>query len=328
MLYEFQKGNSGSAAARNICDVLGEGSATQRTCAFWFNRFRSGDTSLQDRPKSGRPVELNMEELRRLVESDPRQTTRELAARLSCVHSTVERHLHEMGKVHKLGCWIPHELSQDNIDRRIDTCHSLLSRSRRFDWLRNIITGDEKWVLYVNHTRKRQWVDSDKQPEPEPKTDLHPKKVMLSVWWDFQGVIHFELLPPNTSIDATLYCSQLERLQVALLIKRPGRDKVILQHDNARPHTAKKTREKLKELGWEVLPHPAYSPDLAPSDYHLFRSLQNHLDEKRFDNRDELQRDIEDFFASKPARFYEEGIMQLPDRWRQVVDMNGTYIVD
>jgi histone-lysine N-methyltransferase SETMAR len=193
---------------------------------------------------------LNINELRRLIEIDPRQTTRELGARLGCVHSTIAYHLHQMGKVLKLGCWIPHELTQDNIDRRIDTCHSLLLRSRRFDWLRDIIPGDEKWVLYVNHTRKRQWVDRDEQPEPEPKADFHLRKVMLSVWWDVQGVVHFELLPVNTTVDATLYCSQLDRFQAALLTKRPGHDKVILQHDNARAHAAKKTPEKLVELGW------------------------------------------------------------------------------
>ena len=59
--------------------------------------------------------------------------------------------------------------------------------------------------------------------------------------------------------------------------KRPEletRKDVIFHQDNARPHTSLVTRKKLLELGWEVMPLPPYSPDLAPSDYHLFRSLQ------------------------------------------------------
>jgi hypothetical protein len=48
---------------------------------------------------------------------------------------------------------------------------------------------------------------------------------------------------------------------------------VILQHDNARQHTANMTKATIQELDWEILPHPPYSPDLASSDYHLFRSL-------------------------------------------------------
>jgi histone-lysine N-methyltransferase SETMAR len=91
-------------------------------------------------------------------------------------------------------------------------------------------------------------------PEPELKNDLHPKKVMLSILWDFQGVIYYELRPPNTTVDSKLYCTQLENLKVALQAKRPERRIVWLLHDNARPHTSKVTRQKLEELGCELLP--------------------------------------------------------------------------
>ncbi|KAG5344031.1 SETMR methyltransferase, partial [Acromyrmex charruanus] len=63
-------------------------------------------------------------------------------------------------------------------------------------------------------------------------------------------------------------------------------DKTVLnhlhkaEHDNTRPHTSLITRQKLRKLGWEVLMHPPYSPDIAPSDYHLFRSLQTSLNGK------------------------------------------------
>ena len=74
---------------------------------------------------------------------------------------------------------------------------------------------------------------------------------------------------------------------------------VIFHQDNARPHTSLVTRKKLLELGWEVMPHPPYSPDLAPSDYHLFRSLQNHLNGKTFDSNDAVKNELIQFFASK-----------------------------
>ena len=56
---------------------------------------------------------------------------------------------------------------------------------------------------------------------------------------------------------------------------------VIFHQHNARPHTSLVTRKKLLELGWEVMPHPPYIPGLAPSDYHLFHSLQIHLIQMR-----------------------------------------------
>ncbi|XP_014790550.1 histone-lysine N-methyltransferase SETMAR-like [Octopus bimaculoides] len=68
-----------------------------------------------------------------------------------------------------------------------------------------------------------------------------------------------------------------------------NRKYVIFHHDNARPHTARLTKTLLEELGWEILPHPPYSPDLAPSDYHLFRGLQNHLDGLRLATREETE---------------------------------------
>lgn len=102
-------------------------------------------------------------------------------------------------------------------------------------------------------------------------------------------------------------------------------DKVYFLHDNARPHIAMTTKKKLIDLNWTVLTHPPYSPDLAPTDYHLFRSLAHQLSEKRFNNEEDIKKFIADFFASKPLDFYERGIKSLQERWRWVIDNNGAY---
>jgi len=120
--------------------------------------------------------------------------------------------------------------------KRKDACQSLLSWQRSSTWLDNIITGDEKWVLYT-------------------------KKRMLCVWWGFKGVIYWELLPQNKKVTGTVYRDQLKRLKEQIDQKGLGRQKVYLQHDNARPHLAEPVTRKIQELGWQVLPHPPYSPD-------------------------------------------------------------------
>jgi len=73
----------------------------------------------------------------------------------------------------------------------------------------------------------------------------------------------------------------------------------------------------LRELGWEVLMHPPYSSDIAPSDYHLFRSLQNFLNGKNFKNDDGIKSHLVQFFADKNQQFYEREIMMLPERWQK-----------
>lgn len=327
LLYEYQLGHSAKEALQNIHQALGQDAVSRTTCFDWFNRFRSGDYSLEDKERSGRPVEVNDEELKNLVEADQKQSTRELASKLGPNQSTIDRHLRALGKVAKFGDSIPHVLTDVNRFDRQEVCSQLLSKSRRFDWLDNLITGDEKWVLYVNYTRKRKWVDKHERPEHDVEDDLHPKKVMLSVWWDAQGVVYWELLPKGVTITAEVYCTQLEKVKDQLALIRRNRTKVYFLHDNAKPHTAKATRLKLLELGWEVLPHPPYSPDLAPSDYHLFRSLQHFLDGKRYENEGQVETDLRQFFQSKPADFYRRGIRSLPERWNTVILSNGDYIV-
>ncbi|CAF1353809.1 unnamed protein product [Adineta ricciae] len=90
------------------------------------------------------------------IEQDPRLTTHALAALLGCSHIMVEKHLADLGKSWKYGVWIPHGLSPYQLQSRVDTCIDLITFHRNHQWLRNLVTGDEKWVLYVNHTRRRQ----------------------------------------------------------------------------------------------------------------------------------------------------------------------------
>ena len=331
MLYEFDRGSTAAEATRNIHAAYGEEAVGSSTCHRWFTKFRSEDTTLTDKPRSGRPVGINDEALQALLDADPRQTTRELAEQLNCSHTTVERHLHALGKVQKYGCLVPHKLSSDNLARRASICASLLYRQKHEPFLERIVTGDEKWVCYVNVRRRKQWLDPDQKPFPDVKSDLHPKKIMLCVWWDMKGVIYFELLNTHETINANVYSQQLQRLNEVLLQKRPvlaNQKGVILLHDNSRPHVAQLTQQKIEQLGWEVLPHPPWSPDLAPSDYHLFRSLRHHLCNKHHEDFDEIKADLTAFFELQSASFYKRGIELLPARWAKVVKNNGDYIDD
>ncbi|EFP00319.1 hypothetical protein CRE_18715 [Caenorhabditis remanei] len=107
---------------------------------------------------------------------------------------------------------------------------------------------------------------------------------------------------------------------------RPEIDHLVLLHDNACLYAATKACTVLHSQGVEVLPHPPYSPDLPPTDYHIFRSLQNSLAGQKFDDRMQLKSYLDHFFSSQPAEFYAAGIAQLPQCWQDVTSTHGQYI--
>jgi len=106
-------------------------------------------------------------------------------------------------------------------------------------------------------------------------------------------VIYYELLKPGETINTERY-RQMINLNQALYEKRSEyqkrQHKVILLHDNALSHTAKLVKETIEAFGWEILSHAAYSPDLVPSDYHLFASMGHALAQQRFTSYEDVRK--------------------------------------
>lgn len=331
LLYEFDQGSSARAAHLRIKEIYGKNGLSETQCKDWFSRFRNDDRSLEDLAKSGRPSILDNEALRRLAESDPKQTAAEMAVILHCSEQTVRDHLHLIGKSYRAGVWIPHNLSHEQKCMRIMISNANLIRHTKVPFWKKIVTSDEKWILYENPDRHGQWLSKGEIPIPTPRRPIHGKKCMLCVWWDWKGIVYWEVLDYGQTVDSNYYCQQLDRLADALLHTRSAlvnRQGVILLHDNAKPHTSKVTQQKIRKLGYEVLPHPAYSPDISPSDYYLFRSLQHFLKGKRFVNNDEVKSSLQSFFDEKSAKFFADGIQSLMERWQMIVNNDGDYIID
>jgi len=60
--------------------------------------------------------------------------------------------------------------------------------------------------------------------------------------------------------------------------------------------------------------HPTYSPDLSPSDFHLFLHLKKFLGGKRFDDDDDLKFAVQKWLTPQAAAFYEEAIQKFVPR--------------
>jgi histone-lysine N-methyltransferase SETMAR len=86
------------------------------------------------------------------------------------------------------------------------------------------------------------------------------------------------------------------------------------------------TVEIINHLDFEVLEHPAYSPDLAPSDYHLFGSLKNVLRGRRFSREKEVLEAVHKWLSDQPKTFFLEGICKLVDRWTKCIGKEGDHV--
>jgi [histone H3]-lysine36 N-dimethyltransferase SETMAR len=87
-----------------------------------------------------------------------------------------------------------------------------------------------------------------------------------------------------------------------------------------------RTQEAIHELGWTTLPHPACSPDLAPSDYHLFGKLKEFLRGNHYGNVDDVKRGVQTWIKQTPVAFFEKSIMDLVPRWQSALLVTETML--
>ena len=148
----------------------------------------------------------------------------------------------------------------------------MLKRFRSKDeFLLRLVNVDETLVHYYepeNKAQSRQWIGPGSPRPKKFKTQPSAGKVIATVFWDVKGVIMLDFLPKRSTRTRVYYANLLDQLRTAIREKRRGKlsKGVLLQQDNARFHPCKVARNAVVRNGYELIPHPAYSPDLAPSD--------------------------------------------------------------
>ena len=135
-------------------------------------------------------------------------------------------------------------------------------------------------------------------------------------------------LSKGSTVSVAYYANELRKLREALKSKRRGklRRGVLLLHDNAPAHTAGVATSVAAECGYELLPHPPYSPDLAPSDFYLFPLLKEHLRGRQYANNNDIIQSVEDFLEVQGEQFFQTGIQKLQKRWNKCIEVQGDYV--
>ena len=151
---------------------------------------------------------------------------------------------------------------------------------------------------------------------------------MVTAWWRSHGLIHHSFMKHGQMITAETSCNQLGSIMKNLAEKQSklvNRDRPILLHDNARPHTENQTQFKILELKLESIDHPTYSLDLSPTDYPLFQNLDNFLQGKIFNSQQADKNVFRTFISSRSSGFYAKGINKLPLKWQKCFSSSGAY---
>jgi histone-lysine N-methyltransferase SETMAR len=102
--------------------------------------------------------------------------------------------------------------------------------------------------------------------------------------------------------------------------------KKIFHQDNAPAHKSVLAVGKLRDLHYELLEHPPYSPDLAPSDFCLFPKLKIFLAGQRFSSNQEAIAAVVGYFADLTKNHYRDGIMVLEHHWNKCVSLKEDYV--
>jgi histone-lysine N-methyltransferase SETMAR len=132
-------------------------------------------------------------------------------------------------------------------------------------------------------------------------------KLMLTLFWDYKGPILEHYMPRGLTINSDSYCDLLQNhLKPAIRSKHRSllSSGVLLQHDNVCPYTAHATTKKITDLHLECIPHPAYSLDLALSDYHVFGPLKETLGGKKFSTDNEIKEVVHRWLHSQSEEFF------------------------
>lgn len=334
----FLRGKTIKETEERLQKYYGESAPSHGMIHKWFTEFRYGRTDTNDAERSGRPKEVTTEEMvnkiHDIVLADRRVKLREIAEMTGISMERVGNILHQELGMRKLSArWVPHLLTVDQKRKRVVTsqlCLNMYKRNPR-EFLRRFVTVDETWIHYYTPETKeqsKQWTLPGERAPKKAKTVHSAGKVMATVFWDAEGIILIDYLEKGRTITGQYYSALLDKFDAAWKKERtlPYRKKLLFHHDNAPAHSCLLATQKLLELHYELLPHPPYSPDLAPCDFFLFPNLKKWLGGKRFTTNEEVIAETKAYFEGFPKSYFLEGLKKLEYRWEKCIELKGDYV--
>lgn len=216
---------------------------------------------------------------------------------------------------------------------RVQIAKEMLSADESI--LKRIITGAETWIYTYNTETSQQSSKYRLKGEAKPKNPRQTcskAKAMLTVFFDWHGIVHQEFLPADQCVDEAYYLKLMRRLQkLHYITKRPElwqNKSWLLHHDNISANTSFIVSQFMTENSIATVPQPPNSPDLVPCDFFLFTRLKLALREHRLDSIEEMKKTMLRELKTIPANDYERCFNDWKRRWHICVAVGGDYFED
>ncbi|KFM64801.1 Histone-lysine N-methyltransferase SETMAR, partial [Stegodyphus mimosarum] len=323
---------------RQVTEVYGEYAISDGMVRKWVRMFNASRTNVHAEARSGRPSVVTDDLVRKVDEAiheNRRFTMTTLSEAFPQISRAVLFEIVSDRLNYRKLCsrWVPKMLTDVHKTKRLGSALTFLTRysDEGENFLNQIVTGDETWVCHFTPESKQQsmeWRHTHSPKKQKFKVTMSSQKIMCTVFWDRKGVLLTEFLPRGETINAARYCETLTKLRRAIQNKRRGMlsKGIVLLHDNARPHTAGVTQSLIRQFHWEQFDHPPYSPDLAPSDYHLFLHMKRELGGKCFGSDDDTKNAVESWLSKLAGSFFDDGIQKLVTRYDKCLIIGRNYV--
>jgi len=231
--------------------------------------------------------------------------------------------------------WVPKCL---NADRKRQRCQSFeqiwnfFGAIKMISYRARLVTMDKTWLYHYDPETKQQSMEWRRSGSPRPKKIRVQKsigKVLASIFWDQDGILIIDFLPKGQTINAEYYSSLLVQMKGILKEKFTPREGhqgglFLARQCPGSPGTCNPEETGLP--GLSVSYHLPYSPDLAPSDYHLFPGLKKQLQSCHFSSDAEVISAAETWLDGHRSEFVLSGLQKLEQRAKKCIELRGEYV--
>ena len=224
---------------------------------------------------------------------------------------------------------VPHFLTEENKERRVEDANAMLKILHRHERnnFRSILTMDET-PIYLSNRGKKGWIEEGEEVPQRLNDKCWRDKFNLTIMWGTSGFAVVDALDRKASMNTSYLCDTIFEKAIAWCQNKrkvSGATSFIFHMDNARSHTSKATCEYMTEHGMDRMPHPPYSPDLAPCDFFLFGYIKNRLIGSEFTTRDEALEKINDILNEIPEKTLVGTFREWMRRLEDVIKSGGEY---